>query len=206
MDRASARQERIKTQLARRQPGERSLVLRGLTSVLMEGRRCPLPTFGYSRDGKKEASCRSSSASCATGRAGRLPWRCSRTTPPTPTSVATAARAAADPVWPRTGHSGRRQRHAHRGTDTRGSSPRRARLDQRPVGARDPSLGPRTAPLQPSLFDDRDIAQVTCKELYSGERPSMGEVLRTKRRPSAPARIRRDAGRRPGRSGRHCRP
>ena len=204
MDRASARQERIETQLARRQPGERSLVLRGLTSVLMEGRRCPLPTFGYSRDGKKGKLQIEFGLMC--DREGRpVAVEMFEGNTADPTSVATAAerlqtRFGLERAIP-VGDSGM-------------LTEARIREDLRPAGLdwtsalSVPAIRPlaENGALQPSLFDDRDIAQVTCKEFYSGERPSMGEVLRTKRRPSAPARIRRDAGRRPGRSGRHCRP
>ena len=53
MDRLVARQARIERSLARRHLGEGSLVLYDLTSVHLEGRRCPLAARGHSRDGRK---------------------------------------------------------------------------------------------------------------------------------------------------------
>ena len=47
------RQESIERTLARKHLGEGSLVLYDLTSVYLEGRRCPLARHGHSRDGKK---------------------------------------------------------------------------------------------------------------------------------------------------------
>lgn len=46
-------QERIEKQLARRHLAEGSLVLYDVTSSYFEGQRCPLARIGYSRDGKK---------------------------------------------------------------------------------------------------------------------------------------------------------
>ncbi len=45
--------ERIEKGLARRHLNDGALVLYDLTSVYLEGRRCPLAKRGYSRDGKK---------------------------------------------------------------------------------------------------------------------------------------------------------
>ena len=53
MDWLLERQERIERGLARRHLEEGSLVLYDLTSVWMEGTRCPLARRGHSRDGKK---------------------------------------------------------------------------------------------------------------------------------------------------------
>ncbi|MFZ5479052.1 MAG: IS1634 family transposase [Myxococcota bacterium] len=46
-------QPHIEEKLARRHLGERCLVLYDLTSTWLEGRACPLGKLGYSRDGKK---------------------------------------------------------------------------------------------------------------------------------------------------------
>lgn len=48
-----AMQRHIEEKLARRHLGERCLVLYDLTSTWLEGRTCPLGKLGYSRDGKK---------------------------------------------------------------------------------------------------------------------------------------------------------
>ena len=53
MDWLLERQSRIETTLARRRLCEGCLVLYDLTSSYFEGRHCPLARIGYSRDGKK---------------------------------------------------------------------------------------------------------------------------------------------------------
>jgi hypothetical protein len=53
MDWLLERQSRIETTLARRHLSEGCLVLYDLTSSYFEGRHCPLAHIGYSRDGKK---------------------------------------------------------------------------------------------------------------------------------------------------------
>jgi transposase len=47
-----AQQHRIEAKLARRYLADGTLVLYDVTSTYLEGRRCPLARFGYSRDGK----------------------------------------------------------------------------------------------------------------------------------------------------------
>lgn len=54
MDWLVARQEKIEAALAKRHLGERTLALYDLTSTYFEGRRCPLARFGHSRDGKRD--------------------------------------------------------------------------------------------------------------------------------------------------------
>jgi len=53
MDWLLARQERIEAALARRYLAEGGLVLYDLSSSYLEGRKCPLASLGYPRDGKK---------------------------------------------------------------------------------------------------------------------------------------------------------
>ena len=53
MDWLLQRQDRIERTLARRHLADGALVLYDLTSVYLEGRRCPLAKRGHSRDGKK---------------------------------------------------------------------------------------------------------------------------------------------------------
>jgi hypothetical protein len=52
LDWLSAQQPKIEAKLARRHLGEGTLVLYDVTSTYLEGRCCPLAQFGYSRDGK----------------------------------------------------------------------------------------------------------------------------------------------------------
>jgi transposase len=54
MDWLLARQEKIEAALAKRHLGERTLALYDLTSSYFEGRSCPLARFGHSRDGKRD--------------------------------------------------------------------------------------------------------------------------------------------------------
>lgn len=54
MDWLLAQQVRIENQLARRHLQDGTLVLYDLTSTWFEGRTCPLARFGHSRDGKKD--------------------------------------------------------------------------------------------------------------------------------------------------------
>jgi hypothetical protein len=53
LDWLGARQERIEEQLCKRRLSSGSLVLYDVTSVYVEGRRCPLAKLGYNRDKKK---------------------------------------------------------------------------------------------------------------------------------------------------------
>lgn len=53
MDWLLKRQGKIETELARRHLSDASLVLYDLTSVYFEGKKCPLAKLGYPRDGKK---------------------------------------------------------------------------------------------------------------------------------------------------------
>ncbi len=54
MDWLLERQSRIETTLARRHLSEGSLVLYDVSSTYFEGRRCPLARIGHSRDGKRD--------------------------------------------------------------------------------------------------------------------------------------------------------
>jgi transposase len=54
MDWLLARQDKIETALAKRHLGERTLALYDVTSTYFEGRHCPLARFGHSRDGKRD--------------------------------------------------------------------------------------------------------------------------------------------------------
>jgi len=54
MDWVLARQERIESALAARHLGEGTLVLYDVTSSYFEGKTCPLAQYGHNRDGKKD--------------------------------------------------------------------------------------------------------------------------------------------------------
>lgn len=54
MDWLLARQDKIEAALAKRHLGEGTLALYDLTSTYFEGRSCPLARLGYSRDGKRD--------------------------------------------------------------------------------------------------------------------------------------------------------
>ncbi len=54
MDWLLAQQGRVEQALARRHLTEGGLVLYDVTSTYFEGRKCPLATFGHSRDGKRD--------------------------------------------------------------------------------------------------------------------------------------------------------
>lgn len=168
MDWLLARQERIETELARRHLGERALVLWDLTSVWMEGRNCALARFGHSRDGKRGKLQVEFGLMC--DREGR------------PVAVEVFAGNTADPATVATA-AGRLQTRfglervvlvGDRGmlTDAR------LREDVRPAGLdwisalRAPAIRAlaETGTLQPSLFDEIDMAEVACEALFPGER------------------------------------
>src|SRR5574337_291514 len=54
MDWLLPRQEKIEAVLAKRHLGERTLALYDVTATYFEGRHCPLARFGHSRDGKRD--------------------------------------------------------------------------------------------------------------------------------------------------------
>jgi transposase len=54
MDWLLPRQDKIEAALAKRHLGERTLALYDLTSTYFEGRTCPLARFGHNRDGKRD--------------------------------------------------------------------------------------------------------------------------------------------------------
>ena len=185
MDWLGARQERIETRLARRHLADGALVLWDLTSVWMEGRQCDLAAYGYSRDGKK----------------GKMPIEfgllCDREGRPVavevfdghtsdPASVSTAVRRVRD----RFGLT-RVVIVGDRGMLTEA----RIRDDIEPAGLdwigalRAPAIRKLVAndTLQPSLLDERDLAEITCEELFPGERlivcrnPLLADERRRKR-------------------------
>src|SRR5207248_11718047 len=81
LDWLGRQQERIERVLAKRHLSDGTLVLYDVSSSFLEGRKCELARFGYSRDHRKDRpqivyGC------CAIARAGRSRSRCSRATSP----------------------------------------------------------------------------------------------------------------------------
>ena len=168
MDWLLARQERIEAALARRHLGEHALVLWDLTSVWMDGRSYPLARFGHSRDGKRGK--RQVEFGLVCDREGR------------PVAVEVFEGNTSDPATVATVAGRLRSRFGlgrvvlvgDRGMLTEA----RLREDIRPAGLdwistlRAPAIRAlaETGALQPSLFDDIDMAEVTREDLVPGER------------------------------------
>ena len=166
MDWLVERQEAIERRLAGKHLEEGALVL--MTSAWSYSRCCPLVRHGYSRDGKKGVPQIEFGLLC--DRAG---W---------PVAIEAFKGNTADPstVAAQIGKLRRRFKLSRvvlvgdRGmlTDAR------IREDVKPAGLdwisalRAPGVRALVAngALQPSLFDERDMAEITCEELYPGER------------------------------------
>ena len=168
MDWLLARQEDIEAALAERHLGEHSLVLWDLTSVWMEGRMCPLAQFGYSRDGKRGKKQVEFGLIC--DREGR------------PVAVKIFKGSTSDPatVASVAGHLRSRfgLQHIVLVGDRGMLTDARLREDVRPAGLdwisalRAPAVRAlaENGALQPSLFDDINMAEITCEDLFPGER------------------------------------
>ena len=162
-----AAQPKVEAALARRHLKNGCLVLYDLTSSYFEGRRCPLAHFGYNRDGKSGKLQIVYGLLCAAGGC--------------PVAVEVFEGNLGDPstLAAQVGKLkdrfklGRVVLVADRGIITQ------ARIDQdlNPAGLdwvtalRAPTIQALAegGPLQPSLFDDRDMGEITAPE-YPGER------------------------------------
>src|SRR6266436_6242328 len=168
LDWLGARQPAIETALARRHLKDGALVLYDVSSSWLEGRCCELARFGYSRDGKKGKLQIVYGLLCAADGC--------------PVAVEVFEGNTADPMTLATQIDKLKQRFklqrvvmvGDRGVLTS------ARIEQtlRPAGLdwitalRAPAIKQLAAeggPLQPSLFDDRDMAEITSPD-YPGER------------------------------------
>ena len=168
MDWLVERQQAIEQRLAKKHLAEGSVVLYDLTSSYFEGRSCPLAKHGYSRDGKR----------------GKLQivfgLLCDRQG--CPVAVEVFEGNTADPSTVSRQVEKLRQRFAlsrvvmvgDRGMLTSA----RIRQDLEPAGLDWVSalrssdihdLAQRQV-LQPSLFDQRDLAEIRCEEKFPGER------------------------------------
>jgi len=167
MDWLLERQARIERALAKRHLAEGALVLYDLTSVWMEGRTCPLAKRGHSRDGKRGKRQIEFGLLCAHDGC--------------PVSVEVFAGDTADPRTVGTQVAKLRQRFAlsrvvlvgDRGMLTEA----RLREEVQPAGfdwvsaLRGPAIRAlvESGAVQLSLFDERDLVEVTC-DAYPGER------------------------------------
>ena len=168
MDWLLARQPEIEKRLAARHIEENALVLWDLTSVWMEGRRCPLARFGHSRDGKTGKLQVEFGLLC--DRDGR------------PVAVEVFDGNTSDPATVATVVSRVRDRFGLKRVVVVGDrgmlTEARIREDIQPAGLdwisalRAPALRKLVdaGAFQPSLFDDRDMAEITCEAQYPGER------------------------------------
>ena len=125
--------------------------------------RCPLAALGYSRDGRRGTPqivygllTRPGGRPVAV--AGVRRRRCTTTRPSRP------ARQAQDALRPGAGRAGRRSRHGHQGEHRGAARRRRGRLDHRAQGATGQEAR-HGGDLQPSLFDEINLAEITSEEL-----------------------------------------
>jgi hypothetical protein len=163
-----AQQSTIEAALARRHLGEGTLVLYDVTSTYLEGRRCPLARFGYSRDGKPNKLQIVFGVLCT-------PQGC-------PIAVEVFAGNTADPSTLKIQIDKLRQRFGLRRVVLVGDrgmiTQARITAELQPAGLdwitalRAPEIQALAAddgPLQISLFDERDLVEITSPD-YPGER------------------------------------
>ena len=163
-----AQQSTIEARLARRHLGEGTLVLYDVTSTYLEGRRCRLAKFGYSRDGKPNKLQIVFGVLCT-------PRGC-------PIAVEVFAGNTADPSTLKVQIDKLRQRFGLRRVVLVGDrgmiTQARITEELQPAGLdwitalRAPQIQALAAddgPLQISLFDERDLAEITSPD-YPGER------------------------------------
>jgi len=163
-----AQQSTIEARLARRHLGEGTLVLYDVTSTYLEGRRCPLARFGYSRDGKPNKLQIVFGVLCT-------PQGC-------PIAVEVFAGNTADPSTLKVQIDKLQQRFGLRRVVLVGDRGMitQARISEelRPAGldwitalrAREiQALAADHGPLQISLFDERDLVEISSPD-YPGER------------------------------------
>lgn len=167
LDWLGAAQPAIEAGLARRHLGEGTLVLYDVTSSYLEGRCCELARFGYSRDGRRDRPQIVIGLLCAAAGC--------------PVAVEVFAGDVADPVTLETQIAKLKQRFrlrrvvlvGDRGLVTRA----RIEAELKPAGLdwitslRAPAIRRlvEDGPLQLSLFDERDLAEIDSPD-YPGER------------------------------------
>lgn len=167
LDLLGAAQPKIEAALARRHLQDGALVLYDLTSSYLEGRCCELARFGYSRDGKRDKLQIVFGLLCAAGGC--------------PVAVEVFAGDTGDPSTLAAQVAKLKQRFGlkrvvlvgDRGLITRA----RIEGDLKPAGLdwitalRAPAIQAlaESGPLQPSLFDERDLAEIASPD-YPDER------------------------------------
>ena len=164
-----ARQQRIENGLARRHLGDGMLVLYDVSSSYFEGRRCPLAHYGYSRDHRKDRP--------------QIVYGLLCTREGLPVAVEVFDGNTGDPATLSAQVEKLKHRFAisrvvlvgDRGMITEA----RISEDLQPAGLdwisslRAPAIQALAAdngPLQLSLFDERDLAEISAPELFPGER------------------------------------
>lgn len=164
-----AQQPRIESGLARRHLTDGTLVLYDVSSSYVEGRRCPLAQFGYSRDHRRDRM--------------QIVYGLLCTRDGLPVAVEVFAGNTADPATLGNQVAKLRERFGlarivmvgDRGMITTA----RIRDQLRPAGMdwisclRAPAvqaLAAEGGPLQLSLFDERDLAEIEAPEQFPGER------------------------------------
>jgi transposase len=163
-----AQQPKIEAKLARRHLGEGTLVLYDVSSTYLEGRCCPLARFGYSRDGKAHKL--------------QIVFGVLCTRQGCPVAVEVFAGNTADPTTLKVQIDKLRQRFGLRRVVLVGDRGMitQARITEELQPAeldwitalRAPdiqTLAKDDGPLQLSLFDERDLAEITSLD-YPGER------------------------------------
>ena len=168
MDWLLKRQERIERHLAARHLGDGALVLCDITSVYFEGSKCPLAKLGYSRDGKRGKPQIVFALLCSQEGC--------------PVAVEVFEGNTADPGTLGAQLRKLRERFSLSRVVLVGDrgllTDARIREEARPAGLewitalRAPAIRKLvdSGDLQLSLFDERDLAEITAPELYPGER------------------------------------
>jgi hypothetical protein len=164
------RQDAIEARLAKEHLPEDCAVLYDLTSTYYEGSTCPLAEFGYNRDGKKGKRQINIGLLCNSGGC--------------PVSVRTYPGSTGDPATVADQIEALRERFGLKRVIIVGdrgmlTSARIDELRADPDGRYGWISALRSGQIraladsghiQPELFDERDLAEITCEELFPGER------------------------------------
>ena len=154
------RQVRIENGLARRHLKDGVLVLYDVSSSYFEGRCCPLAQYGHSRDHRGDRPQIVYGLLCT--REG-LPIAVEVFDGNTadPTTLSSQVEKAEGSLRDQPAGAGRGPWDDHLGPDPRRSQACGSRLDHLPARAADPGLWRKNGPLQLSLFDERDLAEIS---------------------------------------------
>ena len=156
-------------QTAPRKNGSLVLVRRDFGLAIWRATKCALARRGYSK--RRQAGQALQIVFAPALRPGRMPGRGGglRGLDADPKTVACQVEKLRTRFWLAAGGAGGRPGHADRGAHPRGpGGRRRSALDHHAARADDPKLLA-AGTVTPSMFDERDLAEVT-SELYPGER------------------------------------